>query len=638
MKKLHIDIETFSDQDLSDVGVYKYSESLKFHIRLLAYALDDGDVTVLDFSKKRSFTTEFLTYFYDSSILKCAHNANFERVCLAKYDLEVPVEEWHCTSIKAAYCGLPRSLAKLSALLGLGEKGKMEEGKRLIELFCTPQMTDGLHYARVSDYEDDWRLFKEYVKRDVIAEREIDRYLSNIEMPKTEWEAYYLDQKINDRGVLLDMKLVRSLIIARDNLFKEKVRESKTYGLNINSSMQLRHWLSARGVETKKTDSETIAAILSTTQSETIKTVLGIKQTLGKSSLKKFDTMGKVASIYDGRARGLFAFYGAERTGRWSGRLIQLQNLPRNVLTGTDLAIARDLALEGIYHHKEVKEEDILSDLIRTCIVPSRNKKLAVSDFSAIEARVLSWLAGEEWRLEVFRTHGKIYEASAARMFNVPFESVTKGSELRMKGKIAELALGYQGSSSALAAMDGGTLDDETREDVVTQWRAANPRIVNLWRELDEATRNVIRYGHPIAVAGGKSVVGKNGDFLYITLPSGRSLHYYKTFLLPSITTGEEEISFKSEHTRETTYGGKLVENITQAIARDLLTYTMCFLDWLEFDIVMHVHDEIVCEVDESDANFWLDSMCKVMSMQIPWAQGLPLKADGYVCDYYKKD
>ena len=639
--KIYLDIETYCDLDLKRSGVYKYSEHSTFEIMLLAYAFNTDEVKVIDLANGEKIPSDLAAALLNPAIVKVAHNANFERVCLRQIGYEIPINQWECTAAKAAYFGFPRALSNLSVCLNLGDKGKLETGHDLIKLFCIPDK-NGNRMTAVQK-PDEWDDFKEYIHFDVIAAREISTKLdSRYHYPSFEKSNYELDQKINDRGVLIDLSFVAKAVSARDELIHTKEKHMLDLGVNLRSGKQVKEALLDKGIKTDNLRKDTVSKIKNETDNLEVKELLESKEIVCKTSLKKFDAMINVTSDLDNHARGLFQYYGAG-TGRWAGRLIQLQNLPRNSKTGADLLNARNSVLDGTLLKGGINHHETLSDLIRTCLIPNKGKLFAVADFSAIEARVLSWLAGEEWRLEVFRTHGKIYEASAARMFGVPIESVTKGSDYRQKGKIAELALGYQGGVNALAAMDGGKMDDKTRKMILWQWREANPKIVRSWHEIEDSIHEYRRGKPAIECFDGKLKIRRVMNALEILLPSTRALYY--RFLVAGTREFEEyaqTIRFIRYVTprdkEEITYGGKLIENVVQAIARDLLADSMQRLDAAGFDIVAHIHDEIICEVDESEGKEKLEEMCKIMGAKTDWAPELPLKADGYLCNFYQKD
>jgi len=664
MKTLSIDIETYSGYDLSKCGVYKYAESPDFEILLFGYSVDDGDVQVIDLAAGEHLPPEILNALTDDDVQKWAFNANFERVCLSRYisDMDISLDpfadnhhsaeilgkakylnpaSWRCTMIWSAYMGLPLSLEGAGAVLGL-EKQKLTEGKDLIRYFCSPckpTATNGQRTRNLPEHASDkWESFKAYNRRDVETELSIQERLAKFPVPENVWEEYAHDQEINDRGVALDMALVRNAIKAdaRSRTKLTRLMKELTDLDNPNSLQQMKQWLADNGMETDSLGKKVVTELLKDAP-EPLGKVLSLRQQLAKSSIKKYQTMEN-AVCADGRARGMFQFYGANRTGRWAGRLIQMQNLPQNHLI--DLEDARWLVHDGDFAALELLYDnipDVLSQLIRTAFVPKDGYKLIVADFSAIEARVIAWLAGERWRNDVFATHGKIYEASASQMFHVPIEEVTKGSPLRQKGKIAELALGYGGSVGALKAMGAlemGLSEEELRP-LVSAWRSANPNIVRFWWDVDRAAMKAVRDRTMTETHGIR--FGYQSGMLFITLPSGRRLSYVK----PRIGTnqfGSDCVTYegvggtkKWEHIES--YGPKFVENIVQAISRDILSYAMQTLR--HCSIVMHIHDEVVIEAGPEMS---AEILCQQMSRTPPWAEGLLLIADGFDCSFYKKD
>ena len=664
MKTLSIDIETYSGYDLSKCGVYKYAESPDFEILLFGYSVDDGDVQVIDLAAGEHLPPEILNALTDDDVQKWAFNANFERVCLSRYisDMDISLDpfadnhhsaeilgkakylnpaSWRCAMVWSAYMGLPLSLEGAGAVLGL-EKQKLTEGKDLIRYFCSPckpTATNGQRTRNLPEHASDkWESFKAYNRRDVETELSIQERLAKFPVPENVWEEYAHDQEINDRGVALDMALVRNAIKAdaRSRTKLTRLMKELTDLDNPNSVQQMKQWLADNGMETDSLGKKVVTELLKDAP-EPLGKVLSLRQQLAKSSIKKYQTMEN-AVCADGRARGMFQFYGANRTGRWAGRLIQMQNLPQNHLI--DLEDARWLVHDGDFAALELLYDnipDVLSQLIRTAFVPKDGYKLIVADFSAIEARVIAWLAGERWRNDVFATHGKIYEASASQMFHVPIEEVTKGSPLRQKGKIAELALGYGGSVGALKAMGAlemGLSEEELRP-LVSAWRSANPNIVRFWWDVDRAAMKAVRDRTMTETHGIR--FGYQSGMLFITLPSGRRLSYVK----PRIGTnqfGSDCVTYegvggtkKWEHIES--YGPKFVENIVQAISRDILSYAMQTLR--HCSIVMHIHDEVVIEAGPEMS---AEILCQQMSRTPPWAEGLLLIADGFDCSFYKKD
>lgn len=651
VKKLHIDIETFSSVDIKTSGAYKYTESIDFEILLVAYAFDDNPIKIIDLAQGESLPVEFTEALVNSDIEKHAHNATFERRCFIQYGFNVPIEQWRCSAIKAAYCGLPLSLELVSKALNLEEKGKLSTGKALIKYFCVPCKPTKVNGQRERNLPEHdlvkWNEFKLYCINDVEAEREIDNRLINYEIPEFERINYIIDQEVNDRGILIDLNFAQNAYDF-DNIFSDSIVEEvkQITGIdNPNSPAQLKKWLSnAIGEKVTTLAADAIPELKEKAESEAVSDVLDYRKKLAKSSTKKYVAMLNCA-CFDNRAHGLFQFYGANRTGRWAGRLIQLQNLPQNHMKG--LKDARDVVASGDYDLATILYDNIpnvLSELIRTAFIAKHGHTFSVADFSAIEARVLSWIAGEQWRLEVFKTHGKIYEASAAMMFGVPIESVTKGSDLRQRGKTAELALGYQGSVGAMAKMDReDKIPANERKTIVYKWRKANPAIVRFWNEIESRSIYAIRTRKTIKSKSGFLEFGCDGKVFTITLPSGRKLFYQSPYITKG-QWGQDLIMFKGmdqvikQWTEIDTYGGKLTENVVQAISRDLLAYSMQRLKEEGYNIVMHVHDEAACEVPIETSEQDLKNMCDIMGEDVPWAPGLPLVADGYVTPFYKKD
>lgn len=646
MKNLEIDIETYSSVNLQKSGVYRYVEADDFEILLFGYSVDGGEVMVVDLAKDEKIPQIILNAIADEGITKWAFNAQFERVCLSRY-LGHPCGEylnpsaWKCSMVWSAYMGLPLSLLGVGAVLGL-EKQKLTEGKDLIRYFCVPCMPTKTNGGRTrnlpSDDEEKWQRFKDYNKRDVETEIEIQKRLSKFPVPDEIWSEYHLDQEINDRGIKVDMDFVKQAI-AMDEMSRTKLMDQMqeiTELDNPNSVHQMKGWLSDNGLETDTLGKKAVAELLKDAP-EHLAEVLKLRQQLAKSSVKKYTAMEN-AVCADSRARGMFQFYGANRTGRFAGRLVQLQNLPQNHML--DLKEARAIVKSGDSEMLELLYEDIpdtLSQLIRTAFVPKDGCKFLVADFSAIEARVLSWLAGEEWRNEVFANGGDIYCASASQMFGVPVEKHGVNGHLRQKGKIAELALGYGGSVGALKAMgalDMG-LEEEELKPLVNAWRQANPYIVKFWWDVDRAVKKSIKEK--------KSQDTQNIKFhyrsgmLFIELPSGRQLAYVKPKIGENIFGGEsvtyEGVGATKKWDQLESYGPKFVENIVQAISRDILMFAIKTLS--SYRIVAHVHDEVIIEADPSMS---LDRVCQQMSRVPSWAKGLLLDADGYECEFYKKD
>lgn len=646
MKTLSIDIETYSDQNLAKTGVYRYVESPVFEILLFGYSIDGGNVQQVDLACGEQIPAEVIAALEDDSVTKWAFNANFERICLSRF-LGLPTgdyldpESWRCSMIWAATMGLPLSLEGVGAVLGL-EKQKLAEGKDLIKYFCqpcAPTKSNGQRTRNLPAHAPDkWLAFKKYNIRDVETEMSIQARLAKYPVTDSVWDEYHIDQEINDRGVALDMELVRQAIQMDGRSRSELTQAMKelTSLENPNSVQQMKQWLSDNGIETDTLGKKAVAEMLKTAPPE-LQTVLTLRQQLAKSSVKKYQAM-ETAVCADGRARGMFQFYGANRTGRWAGRIIQMQNLPQNHLA--DLAEARGLVRCGDFEGVKMLYEDVpdtLSQLIRTAFVPQGDRKFIVADFSAIEARAIAWLAGEEWRQKVFADGKDIYCASASQMFGVLVEKHGINGHLRQKGKIAELALGYGGSVGALKAM--GALDMGLNEDelppLVDAWRQANPKIVQFWWAVDRAVMEAVRFKHTNETHG--ITFACRSGMLFITLPSGRQLAYVK----PKIGTNKfggncityEGVGSTKKWERLDSYGSKFVENIVQATARDILCYAMKTLRCC--NIVMHIHDELVIEADRRMS---LETVCDRMGRTPPWAKGLQLRADGYETDFYKKD
>ena len=646
MKTLSIDIETYSDVPLQKTGVYRYVESPNFEILLFAYSVDNQPVRVIDLACGEQIPKEVLLALEDESVIKWAFNAAFERICLSRF-LGYPTgeylepESWRCSMIWAATMGLPLSLEGVGAVLGL-EKQKLSERKDLIKYFCqpcAPTKTNGQRTRnRPFHAPDKWAMFKKYNVRDVETEMGIQQRLAKFPVPAQVWDEYHQDQEINDRGVRLDMELVAAAI-EMDTRSRTQLTDTMkeiTQLENPNSVQQMKAWLSDNGLQTDTLGKKAVAELLKSA-SPKLSQVLTLRQQLAKSSVRKYQAMEKTVCA-DGRARGMFQFYGANRTGRFSGRNIQLQNLPQNHLS--DLAEARSLVRSGNFEAVELLYEDVpdtLSQLIRTAFIPREGAQFLVADFSAIEARVIAWFAGEKWRQDVFTKGGDIYCASASQMFKVPVEKHGINGHLRQKGKIAELALGYGGSVGALKAM--GALDmgltEEDLHPLVDAWRQSNPNIVKFWWDVDHAVMKAVKFKHTTSEYG--LTFSCRSGMLFITLPSGRKLAYVK----PKIGTNKfggqcityEGIGGTKKWERLDSYGPKFVENIVQATARDILCYAMQTLRCCS--IVMHIHDEVVIEADPSMS---LDAVCEQMGRTPPWAKGLLLRADGYTTPFYKKD
>ncbi len=661
LKHLSIDIETYSSVDIRKSGLYKYVQSPDFEILLFAYSFDGEPVRIIDLTNN-ALPSEIIVALHSPNYIKHAYNAAFEWYCLSTYlgkrNYIDWLSQWRCTMLHGLYLGYPQGLAAIGETLGLpSDKKKMGIGSSLINYFCKPCKSTRTNGFRSRNYPrhapDKWELFKEYCCRDVETEMTVERMLSAFPVPDEVQRQWELDQRINAYGVRLDTELMNGAIECSEQINAELMSEAERLtGLsNPKSIKQLKGWLEKEtDSEIGSLDKQSVSELLDGIPQQNVRRVLEIRQELGKTSVTKYRAMAN-ALCGDGRARGLIQFYGANRTGRWAGRLIQVQNLPRTYIESLDLA--RDLAksrdvfmLKFLYGNVP----DILSQLIRTAFIPSPGNKFAVADFSAIEARVIAWLAGESWRQEVFATHGKIYEASASQMFHVPIERIKKENPeyaLRAKGKVAELALGYQGSVGALKAMgaDKMGLSDEELLEIVERWRLASPRIKDLWYSLEQAALSAVRDCVPVGVRGlilARECDPANGlDFLTVRLPSGRKLYY------PQPTISENDFGKPAVHylgingdgkkwTRLSTYGGKLTENIVQAIARDCLAVTLERLENAGFQTVMHIHDEAVVDCPPELAD--LEALCGLMKQPIPWAPGLILNADGFVGDYYKKE
>lgn len=646
MQTLSIDLETYSDQPLAKTGVYRYVESPDFEILLFAYSVDGGSVQQIDLACGEKIPPAILAALEDDKVIKWAFNANFERICLSRF-LGYPTgdylepDSWRCSMVWAAYMGLPLSLEGAGAVLGL-EKQKLAEGKDLIKYFCqpcAPTKSNGLRTRNLPKHAPDkWLTFKKYNIRDVETEMSIQARLLKYPVPDSVWEEYRLDQEINDRGVGLDMELVRQAIQMDGRSRSELTQAMKelTSLDNPNSVQQMKQWLADNGVETDTLGKKAVAELLKTAPQQ-LQKVLTLRQQLAKSSVKKYQAM-ETAVCADGRARGMFQFYGANRTGRWAGRIIQMQNLPQNHLD--DLSEARGLVRAGGFDALEMLYEDVpdtLSQLIRTAFVPQEDRKFIVADFSAIEARVIAWLAGEKWRQDVFAQGKDIYCASASQMFGVPVEKHGVNGHLRQKGKIAELALGYGGSVGALKTM--GALEMGLQEDelpaLVSAWRQANPKIVQFWWAVDHAVMDAVTRKTTTKTHG--IIFSARNGMLFITLPSGRSLAYVKPKIGENRFGGDcityEGVGGTKKWERIDSYGPKFVENIVQATSRDILCYAMKALRCCS--IVMHIHDEVVIEADRRMS---LQAVCDQMGRTPPWANGLQLRADGYETDFYKKD
>ena len=651
-----VDIETYSSVDLTEAGVYAYTEAPDFDILLISYIFDDwgeDDVKTIDcFDADPDMMAEFCEALTDPQIVKTAFNANFERTCLAKWlQKPMPPEEWRCTMVKALTLGLPGNLAGAGEALGLpAEKLKDPQGKALIQFFskpCKPTRTNGQRTRNLPEHDPaKWQLYKNYNRQDVVTEQEILRKLSIYKTPESEQQLWALDQHMNDNGVALDIPMVEK-IVEYDTQRRQELQEEaqELTGLkNPNSLAQLKRWLAEQGVEMTSVTKDTITeALRDPDLPDVVRRVLEIRTALGKTSVAKYSTM-LVAHCRDHRLRGILQFYGANRSGRWAGRLVQTHNLAKNSLP--DLALARELAAEGDFDTMGTlfgETAFVFSELIRTAFIPSEGCRFIVSDFSAIEARVLAWIAGEEWVLEAFRAGKDIYCETASMMYHVPVEKHGANSHLRQKGKVAVLACGYQGGVGAMKRMDkGGSIPEDELQSVVDQWRQANSKVVKLWRTVELAARTAIEEHRTIRLKNGIAFGYINGN-LFIKLPGGRKLCYWNTRLKLDPRDGREHIVYMgvNQETKQwgetETYGGKLVENIVQATARDCLAISMQRVAALGYNIVMHVHDEIIvdCPIEDTGA---MERINACMAEPIPWAPGLPLRGDGYETPFYMKD
>lgn len=655
-QRMSVDIETYSSIDLSKAGVYKYTEAPDFDILLIGYSFDDEEeVQVIDTynldEEGRAMMTEFMAALHDPHIIKTAFNANFERTCLAKWtEREMPPEQWRDTMILALELGLPRSLADVGMALGLPEdKLKDPQGKALINFFskpCKPTKANGQRTRNLPEHDPaKWALYKSYNRQDVVTEKEIWSRLVGFGWPKSEKELWNLDQRMNDHGVRLDVPMIEKIVDYDAQRQEElKAEASELTGLsNPNSPSQLKEWLEEKGEKMTSLTKDTIAEALSRELDPDVRRVLEIRSALGKTSVAKYSTMLEAVNE-DGRLRGILQFYGANRSGRWAGKLVQTHNLARNTLP--DLDLARELVKEGDFDTVQTlfgETSFIFSELVRTAFIPSEGCRFVVSDFSAIEARVISWISGEEWRLDAFRAGKDIYCESASQMYHVPVVKHGVNGELRQKGKIAELALGYQGGVGAMKQMDkGGSIPEEEMQGIVDQWRAANPKVVKLWKTCEMAAKTCIEERRTVKIRCGIAFRYIRGN-LFITLPNGRHLCYWGTRLAEDPRGWGTKLIYKgvNQTTKQwgdvETYGGKLVENIVQATARDCLAEVMKRVSSLGYKIVMHVHDEIIVDVPNEDK----DAPAKItaiMGEPISWAPGLPLRGDTYETDFYKKD
>lgn len=649
MKKLSCDIETFSDVDLIRCGVYKYADSPNFEMLLFAYAVDDGDVHIIDIAGGEELPEEIIQVIKSDTVVKTAYNAQFERVCLSRY-LKLPEGEylnpqsWYCTAVQAAELALPLSLADVGSVLGL-ERQKMTEGKELIKYFCVPCKPTKSNGNRTRNRPchdiNKWETFKKYCMRDVDVERQIADKLKMYPISDEEHRLYVLDQIINDRGVLVDCELAKQAV--KLNSIQSAVAVEQAYmitGLeNPNSVTQLKQWLKENGVEIESMSKKAVKSLADETDGDVSK-MLKLRLLMAKTSVKKYEAV--IRSVCsDNRVHGMMRFCGANRTGRWSGNILQPQNLPQNHLP--DLTLARDIVKDGDFEMLDMmfgNVPNVLSELIRTVLIPKPNHRFIVADFSAIEARVLAWIAGEQWRIDTFKNGGDIYCASASKMFKVPVEKHGVNGELRQKGKISELACGYGGSVGALknmGAVEMGVQENEL-QGLINDWRNANPHIVRFWYEVGNAAMKAIK--EKTTVPLGKLVFAYERGILFIRLPSGRRLSYIK----PRIGTnrfGGDSITYMGINSakkwdRLETFGGKLTENIVQGTARDLLANALINAANAGYDTVFHVHDEIICEVPNGYGS--VDELCRLMCIKTDWADGLPLNADGFECEYYKKE
>ena len=655
-KKLFIDIETYSETDLKACGVYRYVDDPTFEVQLFGYAYDDDPVAVVDFASGESLPPQVLADMTNPRVVKIAHNANFERTCLTKWlGAYMDPAQWECTAVRASTLGLPRSLADVGEVLGLGEdEKKMAIGKRLVMYFakpCAPTKTNGGRRRNLPSHEPEkWALYKEYNRQDVVTERAIYHLMET--EPATiqaERDLWGLDQKINEGGVLIDTELVENIIDysnQRQRDLEDRAREISGIE-NPSSFQQIRRWLNTKGIDPDTLDKDGVKDIIKQYKDSEPEVVefMQIRQELGKTSVAKYDAIDR-ALCHDNRVRGMLQFYGAVRTGRWAGRIVQLQNLPQNKLR--DLDLAHRIVKDGDFELLELlypSPLDVFSQLIRTSFIAGKGKTFAVADYSAIEARVIAWLAGEEWRLEVFKTHGKIYEASASQMFHVPVEEITKDSPLRKKGKVAELALGYQGAVGAIKKMGGEEmgLTEEEMQHIVNAWRDSNTKITGLWQTLEKAAKKAISHpGVDFTVQHGITFTMR-GKTLYVTLPSGRALAYQEARLARVLQRTSIKYKGQNQTTQKweeiDTYGGKITENITQAVARDCLGAAMLRLDKAGYRPLFHVHDEVIIEVAEETAEADMARIREIMALRdLDWTAGLPLNADGYLTPYYKKD
>ena len=644
MDTLAIDIETYSDVSLPDCGVHRYAASEQFEILLFAYSLNDEPTQIIDLASGEKIPDKIMEYLTDDSVIKTAYNAAFERNCINRFfGLSLKPEGWRCTLVQASMLSLPLSLEGVGEALNLDKK-KMSEGKDLIRYFCMPCKPTKANGGRTrnlpSDAPEKWELFKTYCIRDVDVEKQIRNKLAKFPIPDREQKLYCMDQRINDRGIMVDQELIGHAV-ACDLLYKETVTK-KAYEIsgleNPNSVLQLKDWLNEKGIEVDSLAKAAVEELVENTQGD-VAEMMKLRLAMSKTSVKKYEAMER-SVCPDGRVHGLLQFYGANRTGRWAGRLVQIHNLPQNHME--DLELARSLVKEGRYDLVELLYDstpDVLSELIRTAFVARPGCRFIVSDFSAIEARVMGYLAGEGWVMEEFRGAGKIYEQTASKMFHIPIEEITKGSPYRARGKVASLACQYGGAEGALISM--GALyfvEEEELKGLVQSWRTANPHIVNYWYEIDGAVKAAVKERKMTKV--GMVTVYYQSGMLKIALPSGRVLSYVR----PRMTVnrfGSESVSYEGigtnrKWTRIESYGAKFCENIVQATARDVLAEAMLRLEKKGFDIVCHIHDEVVLEVPEGSSS--VEEVNEIMAVCPDWCEGLPLKAAGFESPFYKKD
>ena len=644
MDTLAIDIETYSDVSLPDCGVHRYAASEQFEILLFAYSLNDEPTKIIDLASGEKMPDEIMKLLTDDSVIKTAYNAAFERNCINRYfGLSLKPEGWRCTLVQASMLSLPLSLEGVGEALKLDKK-KMSEGKELIRFFCMPCKPSKSNGGRTrnlpSDEPEKWELFKTYCIRDVDVEKQIRNKLSKFPIPDREQELYCMDQRINDRGIMVDPELITHAV-ACDLLYKETATK-KAYEIsgleNPNSVAQLKGWLARKGIEIDSLAKAAVEELVENTDGD-VAEMMKLRLALSKTSVKKYEAMER-SVCPDGRVHGLLQFYGANRTGRWAGRLVQIHNLPQNHME--DLELARSIVKEGRYDLVELLYDsipDVLSELIRTAFVAKPGCRFIVSDFSAIEARVMGYLAGEGWVMEEFRGAGKIYEQTASKMFHIPIEEITKGSPYRARGKVASLACQYDGAEGALISMGAlNFVEEEELKGLVQSWRTANPHIVNYWYEIDGAVKAAVKERKMTKV--GMVTVYYQSGMLKIALPSGRVLSYVR----PRMTVnrfGSESVSYEGvgtnrKWTRIESYGAKFCENIVQATARDVLAEAMLRLEKKGFDIVCHIHDEVVLEVLEGTSS--VEEVNEIMAVCPDWCEGLPLKAAGFESPFYKKD